>query len=648
VSSPSPPPEGALRRLGRYAILEDLAKGGMAQVFIAQKDNAPEICVLKQLLGELETHATAGKRFYREAHVASYLTHRRIARTIDAGFEDGTFCIAMEFIAGRDVESMMHLLMRQGRMLPYELSLSVAIGVLEGLEYAHDALDPDGAPLDIVHRDLSPRNVMLSFDGEVKVIDFGLARGKVDDFKTAPGMILGTLRYVSPEQAVADPIDRRSDLYSITVVLYEMLTGRPLVRDGKALDVLTDVVQRVPESLSVRNPHLPVALDPVIAKALHKRPEDRYQTAKELRLAIEEAAGDLARIPRAAVGEFVTGLFPKEKEKAHELIERGRRRHQELSRNKGVPDRNEMTMAGVGPRDMTPPDDPRSRTRTGYHAPDDDPGSMTRTAWLSDGQVDPMGATRVSGYEPSRGDPTSPVVMSPGDSTRVTPFDDRTSTMDMSATRVTPASSILIEPASNNWARLGVTATIAIAALGVLLIWASTRRNEVATVAPGTRPTEVAALPPPGALPGALPAAASPGVVVSPPPVPRPSPSPAATTAPPPSATPRRATPVSTGDATPPASPSPTRKPVETAVPRSKSDGLRAQLRELQTHWDRKSAGERFVAYDRIRKDVISAAPLELVGRLERMLDDATVSGDEKDIIRLTNALDMIDKTKSP
>ena len=235
----------------------------MAQVYLAQKDGSPDICVLKQLLGELAGHATAGKRFYREAHVASYLSHPNIARTIDAGFEDDAFCIAMEFISGRDVESMMHLLMRQGRMLPYEVSLAVTLGVLDGLAYAHDALDPEGNRLEVVHRDLSPRNIMLSFDGEVKIIDFGLARGRVDDFKTAPGMILGTLRYVSPEQAVADPIDRRSDLYSIAVVLYEMLTGRPLVSDGKPLEVLTEVVNRVPSLLSEMNPHLPIELDDV-------------------------------------------------------------------------------------------------------------------------------------------------------------------------------------------------------------------------------------------------------------------------------------------------------------------------------------------------------------------------------------------------
>ncbi len=346
----------------------------MAQVYLAQKDGSPDICVLKQLLGELAGHATAGKRFYREAHVASYLSHPNIARTIDAGFEDDAFCIAMEFISGRDVESMMHLLMRQGRMLPYEVSLAVTLGVLDGLAYAHDALDPEGNRLEVVHRDLSPRNIMLSFDGEVKIIDFGLARGRVDDFKTAPGMILGTLRYVSPEQAVADPIDRRSDLYSIAVVLYEMLTGRPLVSDGKPLEVLTEVVNRVPSLLSEMNPHLPIELDDVLAKALEKAPADRWQDAKAFADALRTAAGPLAQAPQESLGQFARSLFPKEQARAEHVIALGRLRYESLQRGDDE-DVAMMTRAGVLPSDLESTDDLGSQTKTGYAS------DLTRTSF---------------------------------------------------------------------------------------------------------------------------------------------------------------------------------------------------------------------------------------------------------------------------
>ncbi|MCC7380196.1 MAG: serine/threonine protein kinase [Deltaproteobacteria bacterium] len=360
-----------IRRLGRFTILEDLAKGGMAQVYVAQKDGSPEICVLKQLLLELETHATAGKRFYREAHVASYLIHPRIARTTDAGFEDGAFCIAMEFISGRDVESIMHHLMRQGRMLPYQVSISIALDALDGLAYAHDATDPEGARLDLVHRDLSPRNLMLGFDGDVRIIDFGLARGRVDDFKTAPGMVLGTLRYVSPEQAVADPVDHRSDLYSLGVVLHEMLTGRPLVPDGKPLEVLTTVVNETPPLLSALNPHLPRALDDVVARALAKDPKNRWQSAGAFRRALLDAAGELADVPRESLGEFVRSLFPEDERHARELLARGRQRYLEQSRgaNGGLEPPMEVTRAADADTLLGDPADPSSETRTGFVEP---------------------------------------------------------------------------------------------------------------------------------------------------------------------------------------------------------------------------------------------------------------------------------------
>jgi hypothetical protein len=302
----------------------------MAQVFVAQKEGSPDVCVLKQLLVELESHATAGRRFHREAHVASYLQHPNIARTLDAGEQDGAFCIAVEFIQGKDAESLMHHLMRQGRMLPYEVSLTVGLAALEGLAYAHRATDPAGTPLELVHRDLSPRNVMLGFGGEVKIIDFGLARGRLDDFRTAPGMILGTLRYASPEQAVAEQVTARSDLYSLAVVLYEMFSGRPLISDGKPLEVLTQVVNQVAEPITRRNARLPPALDAVFERALRKDPAERYPTAEALAAALRAAAAPIQTVPPNVLGRFVADQFPEDRERAERLVAEGRARFERL------------------------------------------------------------------------------------------------------------------------------------------------------------------------------------------------------------------------------------------------------------------------------------------------------------------------------
>lgn len=228
----------APERLGRYRVLRELASGGMGKVFIAQRDGEDGVCVLKRLHVEMELHHTAGLRFQREAQLASMLDHPNVARVNRSGIEDGKFCIEMEYIAGHTVSEVLRALLEAGRLPPYELSVNVVLGVLEAVSYAHDIKSEDGRPLEIVHRDLTPRNIMLSFDGEVKVIDFGIARGRVDDFRTAPGSIFGTMTYASPEQATGQEVDRRSDIYTIGAVLFELLCGRPLIIESKFEEVL--------------------------------------------------------------------------------------------------------------------------------------------------------------------------------------------------------------------------------------------------------------------------------------------------------------------------------------------------------------------------------------------------------------------------
>jgi serine/threonine-protein kinase len=341
------------RRLGNYTLLSDLAKGGMAQVFVAQRDGAPEICVLKQLLVEMEQNETAVKRFHREAHVVSLLRHKNIARVLDAGLEGDTFCLAMEYIPGKDVESMVLRLADQGLMLPPSVTIPIALGVLDGLAYAHDASGADGAPLNLVHRDLSPRNVMLSFNGEVKIIDFGLARGTIDSFQTKPGMVLGTLRYMSPEQACTDPVDRRSDLYTFAVVLHEALTGRTLVRSGTPTEILMAVVREPAPRVSDLNPAIPPAVSDVIARALEKKAPDRIQTAAEFRDALRAAAGpELCDTSDGLLADFVSRLFQEDRQRSIDLIGLGHERFMNAFRESGQ-DAPDVELTTVRPRDLS-------------------------------------------------------------------------------------------------------------------------------------------------------------------------------------------------------------------------------------------------------------------------------------------------------
>lgn len=311
-------------RLSRYQVHQRLAVGGMAEIFVAQKHGSPDVCVVKQLHSHLAEDTVVGARFLREAQVASLLNHPHIARLTDAAREAGNFYLAMEHIAGQDVETMMFRLMEQRKMLPPELSVTVTLDVLEGLDYAHDLKNDDGKHLEIVHRDLSPRNVMVTYDGRVKIIDFGLARTNLGDFRTAPGMVLGTMRYMSPEQAVAEPVDRRSDIYSWSVVLYEMLSGRPLVMGANPQEVLHAVVTQVPPPLSSLNPALPRGLDAVLEKGLAKDRRDRFSTAGELRHALIEAAGPLGALDEERhqlIGRFVRELFPAEHAETTAMLE---------------------------------------------------------------------------------------------------------------------------------------------------------------------------------------------------------------------------------------------------------------------------------------------------------------------------------------
>lgn len=312
---PRPPPT----RIGPYRILSPLADGGMANVYVAQRDGAEGICVVKRLLSDLETNDVAATRFRREAHVAAYLTHPNVARIIDAGEddEDKSFYMAMEFIEGKDIESMSHAMLRAHRLLPYPVTLTAVAGILAGLEYAHTAVDPDGQPMSLVHRDLSPRNMMLTFEGEAKVIDFGMAKGNFDSFKTSPNMVLGTLRFVSPEQALAQPVDARSDVYSVAVVLFELLTGSMVVRPAAPFEMMRAAVHEIPPPVTSLNPDLPPALDYVLARGLAKNANDRWPSAGAFREALFEAAGNWCTLPGHQLGEFLREQFPQDVAKTH-------------------------------------------------------------------------------------------------------------------------------------------------------------------------------------------------------------------------------------------------------------------------------------------------------------------------------------------
>jgi serine/threonine-protein kinase len=317
---------GRAERIGSYSVIAELATGASSRVLLGQRDDEPEVRVLKQLRLELASDSVARMRFQREALLAARLAHPNIAKICWSGIEDGSFCIAMEFVAGQTLAAIASKLEEAGRRMPQPAAISIVLSILNGLAYAHDLTDGAGQPLSIVHRDLSLDNIMVGYAGEVKIIDFGTARARLGDFRTSPGVRIGTLSYMSPEQSMSSPVDRRSDLYTVAVVLWELLTGERLVKSSAPVDVLEEIAYRVPPPASELVPAISEELAGVVARGLAKDPEHRWQTAQEF---AEALIAELAS-PQSSpleLGAFVRELFPDAEAAAASAIELARQRH---------------------------------------------------------------------------------------------------------------------------------------------------------------------------------------------------------------------------------------------------------------------------------------------------------------------------------
>jgi TonB family protein len=220
--------------------------------------------------------------FIDEAKLAAQLTHNNIIHIYDLGKEDAYHYIAMEYVEGKDLRSILKTATEKGYPLPVELALFIASKVANALDYAHRRLGLDGKELNLVHRDVSPQNVLISFEGDIKLCDFGIAKAATKVQQTQAGALKGKLQYMSPEQAWGKKVDRRTDIFSLGVVLYEMLTAERLFSGDTDLTILEQVRDARSEPPSVRNPDVPKRVDQIVLKALAKNPQDRYQNASEM------------------------------------------------------------------------------------------------------------------------------------------------------------------------------------------------------------------------------------------------------------------------------------------------------------------------------------------------------------------------------
>jgi len=277
--------------LGKYELSKKIATGGMAEVWLARQ-TGPEgfrrSLVVKRILPHLANDPQFVQMLLNEAKIAARLTHPNIAQIYDLGLANGEPFIAMELVRGRNLGRLIRKSWSRGYWIAQAISLRIVADCCEALSYAHAMTDDDDRPLRIVHRDISPQNILISFDGSVKLVDFGIAKAADVACPTLSGQLKGKFAYMSPEQTTGKGLDHRSDIFALGLVLYELLTGvRPLQREGELATLAAAKLCQIAPPSSVSEEVSP-ELDAIVMRALAPRPEDRYQDARELQMELEE------------------------------------------------------------------------------------------------------------------------------------------------------------------------------------------------------------------------------------------------------------------------------------------------------------------------------------------------------------------------
>lgn len=287
------PSDAVSERVGRYDLVRRLGSGGMAEVHLARAsgiEGFEKLVVLKRILPHLSADPHFVKMFLAEARLAAILEHNNIVQVFDLGRHDQDYFFTMEFVYGETLYSVLRAARRMGQKLPLEHSITMGIGTAAGLHYAHERVGFDGKPLGIVHRDVSPSNVMLTYDGCVKVTDFGIAKVTSRTDVTQAGTRKGKVPYMSPEQCRAKDLDRRSDIFALGIVLYEASTQTRLFDGEDEFGVMNRIVNGDIEPPSSRRSGYPKELERIVMKALSVDRERRYKTARGLQLDLEKFA----------------------------------------------------------------------------------------------------------------------------------------------------------------------------------------------------------------------------------------------------------------------------------------------------------------------------------------------------------------------
>ncbi|MEO7097012.1 MAG: serine/threonine-protein kinase, partial [Polyangiales bacterium] len=306
----------------KYRCVLRLDSGGMAEVFLAVSQGPVgfnKLFVLKRLREALAENQEHRDMFLHEARLAARLNHPNVVQTYEVG-EDGTgIFIAMEYLEGQPLSRIRREIAKRGTAVSHAIHVRIASEVLGGLHYAHEVADYDGTPLRIVHRDVSPQNVFVTYDGQVKLVDFGIA--KTHDSGTQAGIFKGKFAYTAPEQLRGEAIDRRADVFTAGIVLWEMLTGEKLLGADNPAQTLSRLLNEPIPTVASHVPEVDPRLDAIVMKALERNPANRYQTAQAMRDALEEflvAAGHSVR--QDQIARLLGDLFKTERTRVQRAI----------------------------------------------------------------------------------------------------------------------------------------------------------------------------------------------------------------------------------------------------------------------------------------------------------------------------------------
>lgn len=285
-TGPAPDPSSAApEAFGKYFLIDKVAVGGMAEIFKAVNfghGGFENVFVVKRILAHMSENDQFVRMFLDEARVTALLQHANVVRVWEFGKIGSNYFLTLDAVEGKDSKQILKKLFERRKMLPREFAVYIAMEAAKGLDYAHRRQANNGETLNIVHRDVSPSNLLVSYNGEVKVADFGIVQASTVDEGDTKGALKGKVEYMSPEQAHGQELDRRSDVFSLGVVLWEMLTGRRAFKDQNELRTLERVRNVELDPVSVVNAQVPARLSDIVSRCLEKDPADRYQDAREL------------------------------------------------------------------------------------------------------------------------------------------------------------------------------------------------------------------------------------------------------------------------------------------------------------------------------------------------------------------------------